>query len=202
MSDWVENIINENYLKDNLTFSSIYIAVYENMVDSVITKIKDFLCEEYIDKGEIFYNETEDYKNKIRKRVVDDKGNKDITKASFLWFVDSGAISQTDYEEFLKIKKVRNKFAHNLTDTILKGISEDEISLLFSMLNLFKKINGWWFREYEINFIEPEILENAELDYVVSAANVAFDIIINVLYNGKSKEYKKMMEKIQNDNND
>lgn len=42
MSDWVENIINEDYLKDNLTFSSIYIAVYENMVDSVITKTKDF----------------------------------------------------------------------------------------------------------------------------------------------------------------
>ena len=55
---WLINTTDKNILQTNLSFISLFIAVYENMVDSVITKIKDFLCEEYIVKGEIFYNET------------------------------------------------------------------------------------------------------------------------------------------------
>ena len=43
--------------------------------------------------GKMFCEETDEYRREIRKRVVDDKGNRDTTKASFLWLIDHGAIT-------------------------------------------------------------------------------------------------------------
>ena len=107
MLDYFESLVDEDFLKDNMTFVSLYIAVYESMTDFVVSNVHDFLCEWAIEDCKEVYKETVKYKEKIKRRVVDDKGNKDITKASFLWFKDNSAVSQKDYEDFLKAKEIR-----------------------------------------------------------------------------------------------
>lgn len=92
MPDWLNNITDKSILQDNMTFVSLYIAIFENMTDYVVSNIKSFLCDWSIKAGKEVYRETIEYKEKIRNRIVDDKGNKDVTKASFLWLVDNGAI--------------------------------------------------------------------------------------------------------------
>lgn len=193
MVQWFENLLNKDYLQDNLTFASIYIALYENMTDYVVSSIKDFLCDIGIKDGKIFCKESTEYITQIRKRVVDDKGNRDTTKASFLWLVDNEAITSDDFDSFLQIKQVRNKYAHELSEVIMTGITESEIALLFDMHSLYRKISGWFFTEIDAPIIGYEIPSDADVPSIQNAANFTFRIILDVLYNGKSEEYQSII---------
>lgn len=197
MADWLENLVNKDYLQDNLTFTSLYIALFENMTDYVVSSVKDFLCDIGIRDGKIFCEETDEYRRQIRKRMVDDKGNRDTTKASFLWLIDHGAITSADFNSFLQIKQVRNKYAHELSEVITTGITESEVSLLFDMHSLYRKISGWFFVEIEAPITGYEIPENADIDDIQSATNVMFSIMLDVLYNGKSEEYQSIISSIK-----
>ena len=41
MIEQFENLVNKDYLQDNLTFTSLFIALYENMTDYVVSNVKD-----------------------------------------------------------------------------------------------------------------------------------------------------------------
>lgn len=197
MAEWFENLVNKDYLQDNLTFASLFIALYENMTDYAVSSVRDFLCNIGVKYGKMACTETSEYRTQIRKRIVDDKGNKDITKASFLWLVDHRAITSADFDRFLEMKDVRNKYAHELSEVIMTGISENEIVLLLDMHSLYRTISRWFFVEIEAPISGYEIPENADIDNIQSAANLTFGIILNVLYNGKSEEYKTMIATIK-----
>lgn len=197
MAEWFENLINKDYLQDNLTFASLFIALYENMTDYVVSNVKAFLCDIGVKDGEMIYIETGEYVSVIRNRIVDDKGNKDRTKASFLWLVDQGAITSVDYDKFLQIKKIRNKYAHELSNVIMLGIQENEIALLFDMHSLYSAISRWFFVEIEAPIMGYVIPENTDVSSIQNGANYAFSIMLNVLYNGKSEEYKDMITSIK-----
>lgn len=194
MTDWLENVADKSILQDNLTFASLYIAIYEHMTDYVVSNIKEFLCDFEIKNGEVIYTETDDYKTEIKNRIVDKKGNKDVTKASFLWLIDNDAIDNADYESFLAAKKIRNKYAHNLSSVIYEGVTEEEIKCFFDMFALYKKIGRWYFINIEAELLGEKLPENTELMQVETAANVMFGMILEVLYNGKSEEYKALIE--------
>lgn len=194
---WLKNITDREKIQDNLTFASMYIAVYEHMVDYVVSNISDFLCDVGIKNGEEFCHETEEYKAKIKHRVVDDYGNKDKTKASFLWLVDNQAISQEDYAKLLAVKTVRNKYAHELTGVIYQGIAECEIALFFDMYELYRKISKWFFLNIEATIMGYDLPEEADLESVRTAADIIFGMVLNVLYNDKSEEYKAMLAVVE-----
>ena len=197
MAEWFENLVNKDYLQDNLTFASLFIALYENMTDYVVSSVRDFLCDIGIRDGKMFCEETDEYRREIRKRVVDDKGNRDTTKASFLWLIDHGAITSADFDRFLQIKQVRNKYAHKLSEGITTGIAESEVALLFDMHSLYRKISGWFFVEIEAPIIGYDVPPDADVSNIQSGANVMFSIMLDVLYNGKSEEYQSIISSIK-----
>ena len=145
----------------------------------------------------MFCEVTEAYREQIQKRVVDDNGNRDITKASFLWLVDHSAITAADFDKFLQIKKVRNKYAHELFDVIKMGITESEITLLFDMHSLYRKISLWFFDVIERPTSEVEMPPAADANGIQTVADFMFSIILNVLYNGKSEEYQSIIASIK-----
>ena len=197
MLEWFKNIADESVLQDNLTFASLYIAMYENMVNYVVSNLKWFLCDMEVKDGEEICITTNHYREEIKKRVVDEFGTKDITKASFLWLVDNNAISESDYQCFLNAKRVRNRYAHELVNVMMQGISEDDIKQLFDMFELYQKITKWYFCEIEAPILGEEIPENADTVSVESFATIVFSIVLGVLYRGKSVEYKTMLEQFE-----
>ena len=194
--DWLNNITDKNILQDNLTFASLYIAVYEHMTDYVVSNLKSFLCDSVIKDGKEYYFETDVYKNEIKNRIVDNKGNKDVTKSSFLWLVDNGAITQADYQCFIDAKLLRNKYAHELTSVIYQGIAETEIKLFFDMFEIYQKIGKWYFINIEAPILGEDLPDNVDLLQVQTSASVMFEMILDVLYNGKSYKYKKILKDI------
>lgn len=194
---WLDNIIDKNILQDNLTFASLYIAIYEHMTDYVVSNLKSFLCDWGIKDGKEFYLKTKTYKAEIENRATDSKGNKNITKASFLWLVDNGTITQAEYRLFLKIKALRNKYAHELTSVICQGITKAEIKMFFKMLELYKKISKWYFINIEVPILGEDLPEDVDLLQAEATSTVMFSMILEVLYNGKSDEYKQMLKDIK-----
>lgn len=195
--DWLENITDKDILQDNLTFASLYIAVYEHMTDYVVSILKSFLCDWGVKDGKEYYSETDIYKTEIKNRIVDDKGNKDITKSSFLWLIDNGAITQADYQIFLDAKLLRNKYAHELTSVIYQGVDESEIKLFFGMFKVYQKISKWYFINIETPIMCEDLPDDIDLLEVQTAANVMFAMILEVLYNGKSDEYKEILKHVK-----
>ena len=155
---WLENITDKEKIQDNLTFTAMYIAVYEHMVDYVVTTIRDFLCDVGIKNGKEFCRETKAYKSAIKNRLVDDQGNKDKTKASFLWLVDHRAISPEDYTTFLSVKAVRNKYAHELTGIIYHGIGEDEVALLLKLKGYRTKGSLNWLTQKSCRSVQLSVI--------------------------------------------
>lgn len=191
MEDDIEKLIDEDFLKDTLTFISFYTMVYESMTDFVVSNIHDFLCNVSIENGKIHYSKTQAYKEEIEKRVVDEKGNKDITKASFLWLLDLEAIAKEDYSMFLKIKNVRNKFVHDMFKYVTEGITTEKIDCFEKMILLYKKINKCWFINVEYAIMEYELQGDVYEADIENGHNMVFDIMKDVIFNGQSKKYKE-----------
>ena len=199
MGEWFDNVVDKDFLQENLTFTSIFIALYEHFTDYVVFNVKDFLCDIEIKDGKLICKKTEEYNSEILNRIVDEKGNKDVIKASFLWLADNGAITDNDYKKFLALKGVRNKYAHEMAKIIYNGVDEEEITLLFDMYSLYSDISKWFFTEIEAPIIGYEITKEVDLDKIQSIASYAFGIVLNALYGGKSEEYKKMIASIKSE---
>lgn len=197
-SKWLEalnNIIDSKTLQDNLSFTAFYIAVYENFAYTAQERIKFFYCHGATrnEDGTIEYHYNDDYKKLIKNRVVDDRGNKDPLKASILWFVDTGAITMDEYQLFLKIKEQRNVFAHQLTDVILRGSTEEEIALFLQMFELYQKIDNWWINEIEIPTSGDFLPNSYNRDEVESVITGLYELMIDVLFRGHSEELKQLL---------
>lgn len=190
---WLINTTDKNILQTNLSFISLFIAVYENMVDYVETNLESFLCDEYIANGELKYKKTPEYKKEILDRIVDDKGNKNVTKACFLWLVDNSAITQDDYEDFLVIKKVRNRYAHNLTEVIYQSVSEHEVKTFAKMRDLYRKISKWYFLNIDAAIMSYELPDESDWNDVLSGVDIMFSMIIDILFDEKEEQYKFML---------
>ncbi len=197
MADWLEHIANEEILKQNLIFCSLYIAVYEHITDCVEDAIKSFLCHEQIEDGKLTYAETSEYRKKIKNRIVDDKGNKNITKASFLWLVENGAISEEDYRCFLQAKDIRNRYAHELFRMVCEGVPEEDVKHFFNFYAVYNKIVKWHYINIDAEIMGYEVPSDADEMEVYSMASALFKIILDVLYLDKSDEYSEIIEKLK-----
>ena len=197
---WLENITDKDKLQENLTFASLYIAIYEHMTDYVVSNLKAILCDWKIEDGKEIYTDTDVYKNEIKNRIVDEKGNKDITKASFLWLVDNDAIVEKDYQLFLDAKDLRNRYAHELTTVMYQGIAENDVKVFFEMFEMYQRITKWGFVNFEATIMGEELPENIDFDQVQTTANIMFGMILEVLYNGKSDEYKTFIKLLKKEN--
>lgn len=91
---------------------------------------------------------------------------------------------------------VRNKYAHELTNVIFEGVTESEIMLLFDMYLLHRKVSQWFFVEIEAPAAGIDLHE-VDLEDVQSTGDVIFGMILNILYSGKSEEYKAMVTAIK-----
>lgn len=193
----IENVCNIDLLQENLATMAFFIGLYENMVDMVEERVESFLSDECsFNESCIKYKHSDVYKKAIKNRIVDAKNNKDRLKATMLWFVDMGAIAQADYEEFLRLKNLRNSYVHQMSNHIWCGLTEDDANDLLSLFALYKKLDQWWINEIEMAIVDDEFDNNYDKDGVASTAFLTFSMMFEVLYKGKSKEYIEMLHEM------
>jgi len=189
-------IADEETLKSNLSFTAFYIALYESFVDLVIDKIQGFLSDgiHFDEDGEMSYIQSEHYKSEIVNRKNERNEKLGVLFSSMLWLVERKAITLSDYDQFIEIRKQRNHFVHELADCLLNGFNETEIKMLFGLLRIYKQVDKWWINEIEIPCAADEIPQDYDPEGVQSAIMALFDIMVDVLLRGKSDEHKELIQ--------
>lgn len=194
-----ENICDIDTLQTHLSGMAFFIGLYENMVDMIEERVEAFICDDFVltQNDRLKYKHNDKYRKLIKNRIVDPKNNKDTLKASMLWFVDVGAITQEDYDLFLHLKDRRNSYTHQMSDHILKGLSDDDAHNLVALLGLYKKLDQWWINEVEIPIAGDEVPGNYEREGVMSTAFMTFLMMFQTLYADKSEEYMNIINEVK-----
>ena len=101
--DFWNNILDENILKTNVNFAAMFVLNYECLKDYVINQIREFYSDHIKFEGDRpIYEESKAYKDEVRSL------DQNIENASLKWFIQSDAISQSDYDTYQKIRERRN----------------------------------------------------------------------------------------------
>lgn len=181
--DKMNRLMDQSYLRQTLSFFGLYISLYENFIETVVARVESFLCLEIdsVHNGKIKYKHVDSYKEEVKNRIVDEKGNKDTTKATMLWFVDLGAINQDEYELFLDLKSRRNSLVHDMADHVWNGVTESDIQSLISLFDLSVKLDKWWINEIEVPIMGIHDLNAEEKDRVFSLNMMFFWQMIQAL---------------------
>ena len=129
---WLKFLDPEN-LKENLMFSSLYIASFEALKDYVVEEVKFFFNTGFSD-GEFTFSD--DYNIKVKAK------DKSILKATLLWLKDSGAIDDNDIETFDKLRQYRNKLSHELTSLLFEGLPKELPEKFVQLIELRVKLKN------------------------------------------------------------
>jgi hypothetical protein len=155
--DWIK-FLNPDEVKFNLISASIYITAYDNLITTVIDKIKDFYIDGFDENGYII---DDDYKIKVKELC-----KKDIVIASLLWLEKNNAITSEEVERVKVFKSHRNEIAHELSKILTDSDYRVKTEYIDEIKNILFKIHKWWFVEIEMS-INPDlgILNIEELDF-------------------------------------
>jgi len=179
MSDELfENILNPEVLNINLKITSVFIAIYESFKEDVVSLVKDSYLTG-LKEGKLTYH---GYEEKVLSKITSGK-NKTI-RATILWLVENGVITEDDDKMFIKITNERNRLTHSMFVALSEGLPIETTELLIDMLKLYEKIEKWW-------LIEIEIPIDFDLHVKMGDSEINYDGVKSV-----KLEFLKMMQEI------
>lgn len=191
-----ENILNEEILKFNMNFASMFVMYYECLRTYITEQLRLFYTEEiWLDKETDEVRCSESYKYKKEVRSLDSK----IDNASLKWFVKSGAITEEDYNSYQQIRKRRNDLTHSLLRNLNDGFTDKDLELFEKLMELYRKIDNWWINKTEIPISADEIPDGYIREDVIGGEAMMLSAINEiVLGNGKEK-YRKVLDELLKD---
>jgi hypothetical protein len=175
-----ERFLNPEVLRPNLMLASIYIATYEILKDSIISRIKDFYATGFDGVNDI----------------IDPRYNSDVLSksksplyASLEWLKESQAITDDDVDLFDRVKKYRNDIAHEISRMLSEGLPADFAECFNDMISLLSKIEKWWIINVEMQ-IDPDLMKmEVTEDQIIPGPIASLKIMIDVAL-GSDEESK------------
>ena len=191
--EMIENVVTPENLQFTVSFTSLFVLVFECFKDMVIDRPKEFFCTEKIEfkEDKIVYYETEKYKREVRKLA-----NKPF-EASLRWFANHKVITEFDVNKALSIELHRHSFVHELYNVVHNGISDDDIKLLADLISIYRKIDSWWIYNVEIDWDDIEYPDNVKQDECISGSLMMIDVMINILLKGEGESYRECLAQIK-----
>ncbi len=186
--EW-SNILAPEKLKSNLEFAALYIALYEKLEDTIITRVRDFFTLLESDDSEYIKHVLDLYDAKKCPRI-----NKDCRSliSSLIWLVDSKAITDEDIQLLSKLKSMKNQFTHDMFLIIVQGLPEGVEALFAQMIDLFNRIERWWIIEFEIPISGN--IDDIDFDNIMSGNMLILHAILNITANNSNKDFAEVCE--------
>ena len=189
----IENVMTPENLQLTVSFTSLFVLVFECFKDMVIDRPKEFFCTEKIKfkEDKIVYYETEKYKREVRNLA------KKPFEASLRWFANHKVITESDVNKALSIELRRHSFVHELYNVVHNGISDEDIQFLADLISIYKKIDSWWIYNVEIDWDEIKDPNNVKQDECISGSLMMIDVMINILLKGEGESYRECLAQIK-----
>jgi hypothetical protein len=174
---WLKFLEPEN-LKENLMFSSLYIASFEAFKDYIIDEVKFFFNTGFSDGK---YTFSEKYNSKVKSL------DKNLVKATLLWLNDLKAIDNKDIETFDELRQYRNKLSHELMTLLFEGLQQELPEKFAQLISLRVKIEKWWIINIEIP-TNPDFDESPEVnEEEITTSSQMFNQLIFDMLSGDEK---------------
>jgi hypothetical protein len=190
LDNW-KNLLDEDALKYNMNFASLFVLNYECLKEYVVSEIRNFYSDHtHFDDEKVVYEESEGYKNEVRKL------DKNIVNASLKWLVNTKTITEEDYDTFHKIRKRRDDIVHELLKNLNTGFRDEDANLFSDLLNIYGKIDRWWINEVEIAIAGEDVPEDYDKEAVCSGQAVVLSMINNIVLGNGEKRYKELLDEM------
>ena len=189
----LENIMLGENLQTAISFTSLFVLVFESLKDIVIDRLLGFYCitdMEFLN-GQIVYHQNEKYKQNVLKLA------KKPLHASLKWFVNQGAITTSEYDRLIEAESRRNNFVHELYNVVCAGVQESDTQLLADLISIYKKIDSWWIYNVEIDWDEIKDPDSVKMEECVSCALAMIDAMVSILLKGGGEAYRKCYMQIK-----
>lgn len=189
---WLKFLDPQN-LKENLIFSSLYIASFEAFKDYVVENVKFFFNNGFSDGKFTFSNE---YRTDVQSL------DKSLLKASLIWLKNMNAIDNIDIDIYDDLRQYRNKLSHELMNLLFEGLSEELPAKIAHLIALRVKIEKWWILNIDIP-TNPDYDSSPEIkEEDITTGSQMFNQIIFDMLSGDEKrasyyqnEFKKRFNK-------
>jgi hypothetical protein len=172
LDTWMR-FLDPEVLRPSLMLASIYIATYEILKDSIISRIKDFYVTGFDQSGEIIGT---DYLSDVLSK------NRSELYASLEWLKESKAITDVDIAVFNKVKQCRNDIAHEISRMLSEGLPKDFSDRFNDMVSLISKVERWWIINVEIplnsEFADKEIIEDEIIPGRIAGLRMMIDVAL------------------------
>lgn len=169
---WLKFLDPEN-LKENLMFSSLFIASFEAFKDYVVDEVKFFFNSGF-SNGEFTFSE--EYNTKVKAL------DKSIQKATLLWLKDLDAIDNNDIQTFDDLRQYRNKLSHELMTLLFEGLPKELPEKFAQLIALRVKIEKWWIMNIEIpTNSEFDATTDVKEDDITTSSQIFNQLIFDML---------------------
>lgn len=143
-----ENFLNPAILRQRLIIGSLYIAAFEVLKTSIISRIKEF------------FTHWDDVDPKYQSDVL--SKDRSPVYASLAWLKEMNAISDGDVAVFNQVKEFRNEVAHEIIRMVAEEFPPFWEERFTNLISLVDKIERWWVVNFEIP-INPDF-DGQEID--------------------------------------
>ncbi len=187
------NLNNISFFQNNIINSILFILIFESLKNLIIEELRGFYCNSYnLNKNKISIIESKQYKQKVRSL-----NSANIFYASLQWFQNHDAISESDVQVIKQIEKCRNNdIVHNYFTVLTNGLSQEYLSLLSQMIQIYDKLDSWWVYNIEADWDEIPNPESVKEEDCHSMDVVMLHVILDIL-NGNANQYSDWPEQIK-----
>jgi hypothetical protein len=84
---------------------------------------------------------------------------------SIMFLVDNGAINESDFQDFIEIRELRNELIHKMGTYIIGDIEDCHKAKFENLVKLYIRANNYWSVEFELSISGEDIPEDVEIDY-------------------------------------
>lgn len=187
-----EDFLNPELMRGRLISASIYIAGFEALKDAVVSRIRDFFCNEFDESGDKIDPK---YQSDVMSR------NKSPVYASLYWLKEMHAINDADIGAYDRVKTCRNILAHRLLATLgSEGMPPDFEKCFSEMVALLHKIEVWWIKEVEIPTNPDFDGKDIDEDGIMSGRVMGIQLLCDIAFGDEEKsrfyyeEFRKRSE--------
>jgi len=166
-----ENVLHPENLRTNIITASIFSMAFEMLKSSIIEKIEMFYSDGFDKDGYILGSK---YKEQVLSL------NNSPLYASLVWLQDMKVIDDKDIEQFEYIKRCRNTLTHEMLTFASTGVDFDVPDVFNDMTSLLRKIEMWWFENFEMEVDPKAYPEDIDLDQVTPGPLWSLKMLIDV----------------------